>query len=590
MKHQKVGIIGGGIAGLYAAWRMVNADRGCEVHLFESAEDVGGRIRSVFLPKMPFPAELGAMRFRSNHLLLKALLDEFRIPARPFDVRPPRIRVRGRSLSSTELKEGTCRHCGAGVPYLLRASERGMTAEELVLSAIRRLLRDLSFPGLSQGAAQRAKQKILDEEISSSVWTLIKQHGWYENTPLYKIGFWNLLQHYLSGEAFQLVHAALSLESVLGNWSAAEAIPWFMADFTATELMMVPDGMEEVIRRLKAALCDSKDESTVSSRVVLRTGCSVRGCQRNAGEWTVFLAGEEKPEAFKFDALVLALPKAALERIEVRDDGWLEAWKPEWLTHVQPHVLYKLFLLYEREWWMGDDAPGYSVGRTFTDLPVRQVYYFSPNWMKQCAKVADNKRLHQYADADGPTATWSLVMASYSDEHYVDFWRPFSLDEDGAPYYRPPTNMNAEEERNFRQEVELIPTAIRANERIVRKVQQQLIELHGHIVPDPIMGLYKDWGLEPFGAGWHTWNIGTKPWEHLPFGAAKGGWPENVYVVGEAFSAEQGWIEGALKTVERVLLQMEVPSMVYEKGWPPTDLRGYVGAVPINERTVPEEG
>src|SRR5215204_4257288 len=130
MKYKSIAIVGGGIAGLYAAWRMLQTDPECTVCLFEADDLLGGRIKSVSVPGIPFKAELGAMRFRSNHLLLRSLLDELRIPTRRFDVRPPRLKVRGRSLSAKELADGSCRHCGAGAPYLLRPHERGKTAEE----------------------------------------------------------------------------------------------------------------------------------------------------------------------------------------------------------------------------------------------------------------------------------------------------------------------------------------------------------------------------------------------------------------------------------------------------------------------------
>lgn len=439
------------------------------------------------------------------------------------------------------------------------------------MSCIRWLLRDLSFPDLRQGEAQRTKQKIMDDEISSSLWRLIKEHGWYENTPLYKIGFWNLLQHHLSNEAFQLVHDALSLESVLGNWSAAEAIPWFKADFSSSELFMVPDGMQSLVERLEESVSRKG-----GARITIHKRTVVTRCERRPDKtWSLFTEPASNEPFQGFDALILALPKVALERIHVTDKT-AEPWRPEWLSFVQPHVLYKLFLLFENEWWMGDDEPGYSVGRTYTDLPIRQVYYFSPKWMRECSRVAENKDLKTTVDRED-TKHWSLVMASYSDEHYVNFWRPFSGG-DEAPYYKAPAGIGRQSEKQFRKELDdAIDPRVRASERIVKKVQQQLAEIHGHNIPEPIIGLYKDWGVEPFGGGWHTWNVGTKPWDHKPFPNGDPDWPSDVYVCGEAYSEEQGWIEGALKTVERVLRAMACRPANYKFGWAVTDLNGYVG-------------
>ncbi|MCA9793264.1 MAG: FAD-dependent oxidoreductase, partial [Candidatus Eremiobacteraeota bacterium] len=64
--------------------------------------------------------------------------------------------------------------------------------------------------------------------------------------------------------------------------------------------------------------------------------------------------------------------------------------------------------------------------------------------------------------------------------------------------------------------------------------------------------LYKRWASEYTGGAYHTWNPGSKPWETSqqmlqPLGDAP------LFVVGEAYSTTQGWIEGALETSEEVL-------------------------------------
>jgi monoamine oxidase len=582
---KNVAIIGGGISGLYAAWRIARATSDTRIDIFESDSRLGGRIWSQEIPGIPFRAELGAMRFRSTHALFRATLEELRIPVRPFDVKPPQLRVRGRLLSAKELSEERCMRCNAGGPYALKPQERGHSPEDLILDAIGALLKDLSFPYLSHGDAHRVKQRISDGEISDEVWQTIKESGWYDNTPLFKIGFWNLLQHYLSNEAFQLVHDALSLESILGNWSAAEAIPWFVHDFANYEFSMVPGGMHEVIDRLERELVTGCDTGGMSkfdpSRVVIQRNCRVRKLEHQRRKWTVTLDGAGAARR-RYDAIIIALPRMALKAVEISSDG--AAWNLDRCDDVEPHVMYKMFLLYEREWWMGDDTPGYSVGRTFTDLPLRQVYYFSPNWMQHATTAANRSSLLDRTLGER-ARPWSLVMASYSDEHYVAFWRPFARGDQSAPYYRPPSTLSMTQEREFRKAVDSIDSRIRATERIVEKVQQQLQEIHGHQVPKPILGLYKDWSVPPFGGGWHTWNVGTKPWTFRGYGTDETPWPRNLYLCGEAYSAEQGWIEGALKTTESVLHEMGVPAPIYDHAFPVPDLLRYIqppkGYVPV---------
>ena len=65
--------------------------------------------------------------------------------------------------------------------------------------------------------------------------------------------------------------------------------------------------------------------------------------------------------------------------------------------------------------------------------------------------------------------------------------------------------------------------------------------------------LFKNWMSPPFYGGWHSWRIGVvsddakKIWERP--------WLEaNIYFAGEVMSSDQGWSEGAFRSVERILL------------------------------------
>jgi monoamine oxidase len=74
--------------------------------------------------------------------------------------------------------------------------------------------------------------------------------------------------------------------------------------------------------------------------------------------------------------------------------------------------------------------------------------------------------------------------------------------------------------------------------------------------------VYEFWGRDPYGAGYHNFLSGyyvpavmktmRKPWMD-----------QTIYIVGEAFSNETGWVEGAYQTTE-LLLQSEykLPQLV----------------------------
>lgn len=118
-------------------------------------------------------------------------------------------------------------------------------------------------------------------------------------------------------------------------------------------------------------------------------------------------------------------------------------------------------------------------------------------------------------------------------------------------------------------------------ERASKKMTHILSDLHASIkshkhvtVEDPVVGAYTFWddfGDEPIPeAGWHTWEPGAdseKAMQYMtqPFTIAHdkrnvrtSANRHKVFVCGEAYSSEQGWIEGALKSVERVMAKLDV--------------------------------
>jgi monoamine oxidase len=81
---------------------------------------------------------------------------------------------------------------------------------------------------------------------------------------------------------------------------------------------------------------------------------------------------------------------------------------------------------------------------------------------------------------------------------------------------------------------------------------KQLDAVHGLTLPQPYTSLAIDWSRDPYGAAWHIWRPGERSWEIMPrIRRPITGLP--LSIVGEAWSTEAGWIEGALNTAEHVL-------------------------------------
>lgn len=136
---------------------------------------------------------------------------------------------------------------------------------------------------------------------------------------LYDLGFWNLLQHYLTeADDFLFLHDALGYESLFANWNAAQAIPNFLADFDVTEYWTLKNGMEQLPQTLKTqfkaqccacpkkyALNLGKNYSVIKIKLGTESGK------------TLFYLTTEDNTMYSANQVILALPKEALKSIKL---------------------------------------------------------------------------------------------------------------------------------------------------------------------------------------------------------------------------------------------------------------------------------
>lgn len=612
MKKKKVAIIGGGIAGLYAAWRLRARRKDLDITVYEADGRVGGRIcttqfgitervdvvanDSDRLEVTAINAELGAMRFPHEHKLLLNLCERLGIKDVNKESKPVAWRGPFQLQSLFHLRGVTLREESfhrREIPYRLRPEEGGKTPADLLEYAIFSMLEkmiddDAKMADVSDDA--RAKFVFLNEfrlrlighEILSACdWmTFVNYDYQFAGIPLRNIGFWNVLKHFLSSEAFLLVHDGFGFLSVISNWNAPEAFKWLLTDFSPHQrLLTVPGGLTQIIERLEAELDGS---------VEIEKGRTLRDIhwEREADN---FLLGfdEEDVADVSADCVILAMPPSALRRVRLFDGKHevRQEVERDWKKLIQcsrPHRLAKIVLAYEEPWWQHTNVPGAESGRLFTDLPMRQIYYFGPRWLRE------NKWIKK-------TSGLSLVMV-YNDSHYEAFWRTFHVHDkiygvqgriETTLGFRPediqkgsfgfwgPDKMkellalgpNPTDEQMKGIDLETKVDEYEVRHRMEEKVREQLTELHGYEVPMAIGGVYRDWSVD---GGWHTWEPfvdvpAVKDVILQPFCDSQDGIRIRpcgttieeagilpLHICGEAYAWEQGWIEGALMTAERV--------------------------------------
>ena len=500
-----VAIVGGGVSGVYTGWQLLkgappaalqNGDGPLKVHLFELSERIGGRLVSLEPPEMPgMTAEIGGMRYLTNQPLVSGLIDELGLATKPFPVSGDEniYYLRGQHFRQSDFRQP------GAMPYRVSWLERGKTPGKLIADAI-----DTLIPG----AAHLTKEQ----------WHEVQKSYQFRGRYLWELGFWNLLYEVMSSEAFKLLQDAGGYNTTMTNWNAAEALPWYLADFgPEAEYRTIIGGMESV--PLGVA------ERFVAAGGHLHMGWRLHGFHKRAdGLLELQFDGQEPLLARR---LVLAMPRRALELLDDDAPFLLDPAVRDLVPSVTPHPMFKIFLCYRYAWWQ--DA-GVNNGRSVTDLPLRQIYYFG-------------------SETAGPTAynpemRDSLVMASYDDGAHVGFWA--GLQEKGHST----THFFADNGQPRWQRYACPPA-------MIDHAQRQLKLVHDlEYLPDPYAAAFQNWGQDPYGGAWNSWNIHVKGWEvreqmlqPLP------DWP--VHIIGEAYSAAQGWIEGALQTSAALLARWQ---------------------------------
>jgi lysine 2-monooxygenase len=517
-------IVGAGCAGLYSAWRLLNSSPADPptIDIFERANRIGGRLLSIDPLKEGRKAELGGMRFTDKQILINALVRAFGMKADPFNFTTRLMYLRGHRLrhddSAWLTKAGYALSCGQ--PSM---SEAALAIARHGISNALMLLRPKTED-------QRSYLNRLRNDLRKDTLTVEEWRDLQQNVPvapvdrnLFELGFWNLLHRCLNTSEFLFLHDCLGYESLLANSNAAQAIPTFLADFDVPGYFTLADGMDSLPRKLEEE-CNKYPGS-----FCLHQGTTVKRITPEQEQKRFRIEVDSNPDRGRLNSevpaethyarqVILALPKQAMKDItfEKFPQG-LNSFHSA-LEEVTSHPAFKLFLCFDTPWWYRD--LGWLDARATTDLPIRQVFYMGDS---DRGRPNDPKRLPRSSER-------GLLMASYSDEHYVDFWDPLVRDGRHTP------------KKDYA-----------ASSRIMDKAQLMLRSMHeGFIVPDAEEGYVQEWK-----EAWHWWNVHTKPWEAAqrmvkPFADL------SLFTCGEAYSLEQGWIEGALKSTERVLRALGV--------------------------------
>jgi len=470
-------IVGGGISGLYTAYKLQGEYPKAKILVLEAQNRCGGRLESdrKYVSGKEVVVENGGMRFTREHHSLSALIDTLGLDdlVIPFDMGGANnlYHFRGNRFTRESLERKGFFELASS--YRLGEDEAGNSSGAIYQQLIEKIV-------VENGKAADWRAR------SSEEWSEFRNHFTYRGVPIRDFSLNLLLDQFgLSGEAIKLLgdmqgfHAPHDLPA-----NAGAALQLITNITPETQFLTFKTGYESLPYQLAQEVRGQGGEIREGYRVI-------DICKGGIGEYLVTAKNSSSYESvYSTSNIVLALPQSALRKL-----GTAEVFSySEYQALVETVVsmpLTKINLFFKEAWW--EKKAGIQAGGNFTDQAIGQIYTF---------------RHH----LGGPAA-----MTLYSDSHQAEnFW----------------TNAN--------QLGLLAKSSLR-----------QLEEVFGFEIPEPAEVSFNHWGpSQPLKDGDHLWKVGVDDEQvrrdlvhFLP----------GISIVGESYSDEQSWVEGALRSSEYYL-------------------------------------
>ena len=345
-------IVGGGIAGTWLAARMAESSPDWSIELLERTDRIGGRLRTMHVPGLEHPIELGGMRYITSHELVQEVVEAEKIPVRPFDTHggPERSFLRGRF-------GGGPADPAAAAGYDLDDRERGRSPVQLLVDALDAIVPGAAALSLDDWRERRATGRFRGRALTD--WSLAEAGGAVR-----------------SAEGWAAATDAFGYDSGINLQNAGTALPYLLGAGNPGGETRVPlAGMD----RIPGALAD-RFRATGGT---VGLGAEVVRLDVTEGAAVLTLAPGRTVVARR---VVLALPMPALTRLAAASPALDAPVHRRLYAAVGGYPAMKLYAWFDRPWWRGVD--GTLVNRATTDLPIRKVFYFDEGPNRPAAMLA----------------------------------------------------------------------------------------------------------------------------------------------------------------------------------------------------------
>jgi hypothetical protein len=581
-------IVGAGAAGLYTAYRLLSSgklNQGTDmVQLYEWANRPGGRIYTYTFPPAVggsngLYCEFGGMRFATDpkfpdptkivegHVLVQQMIIAMKLADKVVKFQESDNRLyylRGRNVYEQTITSLN------GLPYNFNSEFQNFLANHLPAPTP---LQPYTADNILGGLANLFTNNLGSNNSLRGDWCTYYAQGaiapdyatpsFPAGTPVRDIGYWNLLYDQLGDEGFDYIADGTGYTSNVINWNAADAMQ-ANNDYGSGSSYMRLDGGYSLLFEALAAKITELAKNYPGSGIFYglqlinlfeqgdaNTGYTTLCTFFNSG-WPDIDIGTWSTSA---DVVFLAMPRRALEMVaqgclptSVLNNPLVQAYLESSID--QPAI--KAVLVFDQAWWTssacksppnlvlptnapeGTPVAQWLGGATITDLPLRMVYYFANN----------------IPGGPGLTGGPYVLLASYDDMNYSDFWR---VVEESGDYTIAPSQ---------RYQPLTGPTPVPVDSAFTNLLLKQLAEVHDiplENIPAPTAVYFQDWGQDPFGGGYHGWSSHYNICQAMDYIRApyqkilQNPQAQKIYIVGSCYSFDQAWVEGAFCVAESVL-------------------------------------
>jgi monoamine oxidase len=326
---KRVIIIGGGIAGLVAAFELRR--QGHEPLVLEAQHRVGGRVRTIrdFAPGLY--AEAGAMRIPRVHDLTLAYCQLFGLPMRPFVMGNPRtlVHINGERMTVAEADANPDK-----LPFDLADHERGKT-----------------WTALWNEATSEFRQRY-EEGGQDTLDDLLKEYDQYSIREFLTLrGF--------SEGALEL-YGVMSFREANMNAAVVEQLREIVGR-SFEDMQEIAGGMDQLPNAFYEQL-----------KPYVRFGAEVVAIDQDPSSVTVHYKSTSGRFSVRGDFAICAIPFSVLRDIEVLNTPFSRE-KQKAVRELNYNASTKILFQVRHRFWEHED--GIVGGTTVTDLPIRRICY-----------------------------------------------------------------------------------------------------------------------------------------------------------------------------------------------------------------------